>query len=439
MKRRIAVISEHASPLAILGGVDSGGQNVYVAEISKQLAGQYDVDVFTRKDSAEQNEIVEWEKGVRVIHIKAGPEKFVEKERLLIYMKEFTVNMLKFIQESDLKYDIVHANFFMSALVASEIKHALSIPYVVTFHALGYVRRAYQKENDKFPPERCSLEKFIIKDANHIIAECPQDKDDLIHYYDADPSRITIIPCGFNPSEFHCINKSEARTALGLKEDEFILLQLGRMVPRKGVDNVVMALSHLKDNANIKLLVVGGESEEPDPLLTPEINRLYNLAKETGVENKVTFTGKRSRKVLKYYYSAADVFITTPWYEPFGITPLEAMACGTPVIGSNVGGIKYSVSDGRTGFLVPPKDPVALAEKIDQLAGNRSILDMMKSNAIKHVNRLFTWRKITNTIRELFEKTIRLYNSSPSDKKIISLRKPVMALDNIHEIASLAG
>src|SRR5690242_12677803 len=144
MKRRIAVISEHASPLAILGGVDSGGQNVYVAEISKQLGGQYDVDVFTRKDSAEQNEIVEWEKGVRVIHIKAGPEKFVEKERLLIYMKEFTVNMLKFIQESDLKYDIVHANFFMSALVASEIKHALSIPYVVTFHALGYVRRAYQ-------------------------------------------------------------------------------------------------------------------------------------------------------------------------------------------------------------------------------------------------------------------------------------------------------
>lgn len=429
MKRKIAVISEHASPLALLGSVDSGGQNVYVAEISKELARQgHEVDVYTRKDDADTPQVVEWEGNVRIIHIKAGPEKFVEKEKLLYYMNEFTTNMIQFIREQELQYDIMHANFFMSGLVASNVKKDLNIPYVITFHALGLVRLAHQKEMDKFPPGRCAVETFLVKDADQIIAECPQDRDDLINYYNADPSKITIVPCGFNPSEFYAIEKNAARQRLGLDPNQTVLLQLGRMVPRKGVDNVIRAMGMLKNINNICLLVVGGESESADPDLTPEIGRLQKLALKEKVSDKVIFTGKKCRDVLKYYYAAADIFITTPWYEPFGITPLEAMACGTPVIGANVGGIKFSVADGKTGLLVPPHDPASLAEKIELLVNDQELLATMKENAEKRVKRMFTWKKITTAICTLYEHVIHASHRTLSQQKVVTLDPVVNAV-----------
>jgi D-inositol-3-phosphate glycosyltransferase len=370
--KRIAFISEHASPLALLGGTDSGGQNVYVAELSIQLVRKgYQVDVFTRREDAITPEIVEWKKGIRVIHVTAGPAACLPKEQLLPHMRAFTNCMLAFINKHDLQYELIHAHFFMSALVASNIKQTIGIPYVVTFHALGLVRRLHQQQADGFPPERTLIEKHIVQDADLLIAECPQDKEDLVIHYDADPDRIAIVPCGFNPKEFYPIDKAIARNYLKLRNDEKILLQLGRMVPRKGVDNVIRALGEIKDqHPKLKLLVVGGESDCADPALTPEIGRLQQLAEALGIEQQVIFTGRKTRALLKYYYAAADVFISTPWYEPFGITPLEAMACGTPVIGSNVGGIKYSVVHNRTGFLVPPREPQLLAEKITQLFSN---------------------------------------------------------------------
>jgi D-inositol-3-phosphate glycosyltransferase len=405
MKKRIAFISEHASPLATLGGVDNGGQNVYVAELSKALASKgYKVDIYTRKDNAAINDVVNWLPDVRVINVKAGPEHFVEKEKLLYYMDEFTNNMLCFMKQKKLHYNLMHANFFMSGLVASNIKKQTGIPYIITFHALGLVRLAHQKEMDKFPVERFDIEKMIVKDADAIIAECPQDRLDLINYYNAERSKITIVPCGFNPREFYQIDQKIARTKLGLDHDEIILLQLGRMVPRKGVETVIRSVSKINTSIkNIRLLVVGGESDEPDEVITPEIGRLKKIAAEENVTAQVTFTGRRNRHVLRYFYAAADVFITTPWYEPFGITPLEAMACGTPVIGSNVGGIKYSVKDSETGFLVPPKDPFALAEKIENLVMNRELLNTMKRNAVKRVNKYFTWASVADSVNCLYE------------------------------------
>jgi len=405
MKKRIAFISEHASPLATLGGVDNGGQNVYVAELSKALASKgYKVDVYTRKDNAAINDVVNWLPDVRVINVKAGPEHFIEKEKLLYYMDEFTSNMLSFIKQKKLNYNLIHANFFMSGLVASNIKKQTGIPYIITFHALGLVRLAHQKEMDKFPVERFDIEKMIVKDADAIIAECPQDRLDLINYYNAERSKITIVPCGFNPREFYQIDKKIARTKLGLDHDEIILLQLGRMVPRKGVETVIRSISKINTSIkNIRLLVVGGESDEPDEVITPEIGRLKKIAAEENVSAQVTFTGRRNRNVLRYFYAASDMFITTPWYEPFGITPLEAMACGTPVIGSNVGGIKYSVKDGETGFLIPPKDPFALAEKIENLVMNQALLNTMKRNAVKRVNKYFTWASVADSVNCLYE------------------------------------
>jgi glycosyltransferase involved in cell wall biosynthesis len=293
-RKRVALISEHASPLVILGGVDSGGQNVYVGQLARLLPKLgYQVDVFTRRDSPVLPDIVAGADTARIIHVPAGPAAPVRKEDMLPLMGEFTEFLIRYSRRHR-PYDLVHANFFMSALVAAEFQRAAGVPFVVTFHALGRVRRRHQGGQDAFPEERLA------------------------------------------------------------------------MVPRKGVDNVIRGLARLRRDHGIsaRLLVVGGESETPDPAITPEIGRLLAIAEEEAVTDAVTFVGSRGRGVLCYDYCAADVFVTTPWYEPFGITPVEAAACGTPVVGAAVGGIRTTVVDGETGYLVPPRDPDALADRL---------------------------------------------------------------------------
>jgi glycosyltransferase involved in cell wall biosynthesis/phosphoheptose isomerase len=416
MRRRIALISEHASPLAILGGVDSGGQNVYVGHIARNLADLgYDVDVFTRREHRGSRRAVPWAEGVRIIHVPAGPAEPVRKEALLPLMGEFTEFVLRTCRSAP--YDLVYANFFMSAL-AADVKKALGIPFLVTFHALGRVRRLYQREADGFPEERLVIEDRIIAEADRIIAECPQDEEDLVRLYDADPEKITIIPCGFDPHEFWPVEKSLAREKLGLDPDRLVILQLGRMVPRKGVETAIRGLGRLhRDHAiRAQLLVVGGESDDADPAITPEIGRLRRIAEEEGLIDDVAFVGRRGRDVLKYYYGAADVFVTTPWYEPFGITPVEAMACGTPVVGSNVGGIKFTVRDGENGYLVPPNDPAALAERIAHLHHNPKMLAVLGRQAIRRANDLFTWQLVTGAVADLYEEVLSVSQPERRDE-----------------------
>lgn len=218
-----------------------------------------------------------------------------------------------------------------------------------------------------------------------------------MRYYSTPAFKITIIPCGYNPEELYPVNKMMAREILKLDPKEFILLQLGRIVPRKGVDNLIHALSKLKSaNMNVRLLLVGIEQGV-------EMFRLQTLARENALEEFVTFTGPENREMLKYYYSAADIFVTTPWYEPFGITPLEAMACGTPVIGAEVGGIKYTVLDGQTGFLVPSRDPDMLAQKIRLLNSKPRLHLKMSNNALERVKSEFTWDKVAAQMDRLYE------------------------------------
>lgn len=416
MVERIALISEHASPLAALGGVDSGGQNVYVAQLAKHFAAMgYRVDVFTRRDNECTPEIVKSINGVRIIHVRAGPASFVRKEELLPFMGEFAENLYAFCKRQSRPYDIMHANFFMSGLVALRIKRKLRIPYVITFHALGRVRRMYQQEADEFPEERPLIEEQIIADTDRVIAECPQDKEDLINLYRADPSKITVIPCGFDSAELGPMDKAHARAALGLAMDDRVILQLGRMVPRKGVDSVIraIALLHRVHGIDAKLLVVGGESDHPDPLITPEIGRLQAIAEAESISDRVIFAGRCNRRMLRYHYSAADIFVTTPWYEPFGITPVEAMACGIPVIGAAVGGIKTTVCNGKTGFLVPPHNPAAVAERIAYLYANPERLKALGESGLKRANDQFTWAKVTERIAHLYETVIRTGQPEP--------------------------
>jgi D-inositol-3-phosphate glycosyltransferase len=405
MTKPIALISEHATPLGIFGGVDSGGQNVYVGQLAKHLAAiGYQVDVFTRRDSEHLPDIVEWQQGVRVIHVPAGAPIGLPKEQLLPYMGEFTAFMIEWCRKHQ-PYDLIHANFWMSALVAADIKRALGIPFIVTFHALGRVRRLHQGDADQFPDERFAIEDRIVQEADQLIAECPQDREDLLRFYGADPDRIRVIPCGFDAAEFWSISKAHARSTLGLSSDEYLILQLGRMVPRKGVDNVIRGFAHLlkQKPLSARLLIVGGETETPDPKLTPEIGRLRAIAQELGVAARITFVGRKGRDILKYYYSAADVFVTTPWYEPFGITPLESMACGTPVIGAQVGGIQFTVKEGETGYLVPPNRPELLADRLLHLFENLPLRSLLGQQAIRRCQDHFTWQKVTSAVAALYE------------------------------------
>lgn len=405
---RIAFISEHASPLATIGSVDAGGQNIYVAELAKQLASiEYEVDIFTRNDGTTDQQILEWFPGVRVIHIKAGAKKFIRKEELLPLMTDFFEEMVQFIKQHQLEYSLIHANFWMSALVAMEIKKALSIPYVITFHALGKVRKLYQQEADQFPESRTTIEKQTALLSNRVIAECPKDMDDLTTLYDIPEHNISVIPCGFNPTEFFPVDKTFSRTLLRLNRNETILLQLGRMVPRKDVDTGILALKYLRNlKKKVRLVIVGVDADDPDPASSPEISRMMMLARDEGVIDNICFAGRKQRHLLKYYFSAADIYITTPWYEPFGITPLESMACGTPVIGSDVGGIRFSVKDGETGYLIPPRNPGALAEKIAFMLANPILMKKMKIRAMQHVHQQFTWQRITETMHNLYKTII---------------------------------
>jgi glycosyltransferase involved in cell wall biosynthesis len=406
--RKIALISEHASPLALIGSVDSGGQNVYVGQLAKHLARLgYLVDVFTRRDAEQQEQVVDWLPNVRVIHVPAGPAHFIPKETMLPYMEEFGRFVIRFARRQKIPYDLMHANFFMSGMVAQQVKQTLGIPFVMTFHALGRVRRLSQKQADGFPDIRFAIEERLLHEADRIIAECPQDQRDMESLYGAPSECIDVVPCGFDPDEFWPVTL-DARQQLALDRDEFIILQLGRIVPRKGIDNVIRAVALLQQQHQVRarLLVVGGNGEQPDPVPTPELGRLMLLADQLGIAQSVTFTGQRQRELLRYYYSAADVFVTTPWYEPFGITPVEAMACGTPVVGTAVGGIKTTVVDGETGYLVPPNDPETLAERLARLQREPHTAQRMGWAGMRRAYQHYTWRSVAGNIAAVYESAV---------------------------------
>jgi glycosyltransferase involved in cell wall biosynthesis len=404
---RIAFISEHASPLAAIGGVDAGGQNIYVAHLARCLArAGHHVDVLTRRDAPDLPPVADLRPGARVIHIPAGPAEFIAKEQLLPHMSEFAQTSERLMRNS-VPYDIVHANFFMSGLVAQHLKQALGTPFLITFHALGLVRQEHQKEADAFPPLRNEIERALMQQADAIVAECPQDRSDMLRLYGAPAERLAVVPCGFDPDEFGPLFRASARARLGLAPDEFIILQLGRLVPRKGIDNVIRALALLPAGVPARLLIVGGDSAVADERRTPEIARLRAIAAEVGVLDRVVFVGHRQRAQLRSYYAAADVFVTTPWYEPFGITPLEAMACGTPVIGSAVGGIQHTVDHGVTGYLVPPRDPAALAQRLAELHANPALGRAMGLAGMRRARAGYTWDHVATQLTRLYRSVCR--------------------------------
>lgn len=403
-QRRVALISDHASPLAAPGSIDCGGQNVYVAHLARELAlAGHVVDVFTRRDAARQKQLVHWRENLRVINVPAGPAHYVPKEQMLPHVQAFARFTARFARHQPVPYDIVHANFFMSGMVARHLKQALGLPFVITFHALGQVRRLAQGTADVFPPARTRIESGLMRQADRIIAECPQDRHDMERLYGASGARIAIAPCGFDPDELWPMPRADARAALALPPERFTVLQLGRMVPRKGVDTVLEAVALLRSAHGIDahLLVVGGDAQ-PGGRDGAELTRLRDLAHALGIVADVHFAGQQPRAALRLWYGAADAFVTTPWYEPFGITPVEAMACARPVVGAAVGGIKSTVVDGATGFLVPPRDPHTLAARLARLQRDPPLARAMGDAGLRRAYRHYTWRSVAQQVAGIY-------------------------------------
>jgi glycosyltransferase involved in cell wall biosynthesis len=406
----VAMISEHASPVALLGGVDAGGQNVYVDAISRGLASRgYRVDVFTRNCAGACTEVVPWADGVRVINVPFGPVGQLPKDALWPFMAEFRDGIVRFAARTNGTYNLIHGNFWMSGWVASQLRSRWAVPAVQIFHATGVTKRREQGAADTSPPTRIAVERAVVSAVDRLIAQCPEETRELIEDYVAPPHKIALIPSAVDISTFRPEPQAAARRRLGLDRDAQIIAYIGRIVPRKDIRTVVRALAILTrrrlDEGNTDrpmLVLVGGESEDPDPAKTPEIGYLRRLAADLGVTDSVLFVGRKQASELRHWYAAADVAVTTPWYEPFGLTPLEAMACATPVIGSRVGGIGFTIVDGETGFLVPPKDAEALANKLERLLADGDLRQRMGSAGRSRIEREFTWQMVASRTAALY-------------------------------------
>jgi D-inositol-3-phosphate glycosyltransferase len=405
---RIAMVSEHASPAALLGGADAGGQNVYLDELSRGLGALgHRVDVFTRRDSRDAPAVNEWAPGVRIVNLAAGPPEPLPKDELWPLMPEFRDALLRFAGGNRAEYDLLHGNFWMSGWVVARLREQLGAPAVQIFHATGLTKRRHQGEADTSPDERVAVERGVVRQVDALIAQCPSERDELVEDYAADPLRVALIPSAVNVERFRPVPRAEARRRIGLAGDELVVAYIGRMLPRKDVRNVVRALPLLREaDRPVRLLLVGGETAEPDARITPEIGVLRSLAAELGVADRVTFVGRRQPDELRHYYGAADVVVTTPWYEPFGLTPLEAMACGRPVIGSAVGGITFTIAHGETGLHVPPSDPPALARALDQLLARPELREAMGRAARERVEREFTWATVARRTAALYQSLV---------------------------------
>ena len=414
MTRRVAMISEHASPVALLGGVDAGGQNVYVDAVSRGLGAHgYETDVFTVRGDLAYPEVVAWADGVRVIEIPVGAGAPLPKDALWPYMPAFRDAIGTFADREGTRYGLIHGNFWMSGWVAAELRSRWRVPAVHIFHATGVTKLREQGAADTSPAGRIEVEKGVVRSVDRLIAQCPAERDELLADYGARADQIALIPSAVDIDRFRPVDKQVARQTLGIDPAAEIIVYVGRLVPRKDVRNVVQALARLKARRITSgaatmptLIIVGGDTEQPNAVATPEIGVLHSLAADLDMLDQVRFAGRRQPDELHLWYAAADVAVTTPWYEPFGLTPLEAMACGTPVIGSRVGGIAFTIADGETGYLVPPRDPEALSFRLDEVLRDPAWRLRMGQAGRARVLRSFTWQQVAAHTAALYDELL---------------------------------
>lgn len=403
------MLSYHTCPLATLGGKDTGGMNVYVRDLTRQL-GQMGihVDIFTRsQDEHVPHVLHDLGYGNRVVHIPAGPEVPLAKQELSSYIPEFVIEVQKFSENKGIKYDLIHSHYWMSGLAAIELRSTWKVPVVHMFHTLGLMKQRVARDPVEAEGDyRIKGEQEVIRSADKIIAATPAELAQLQWLYHADVSKVTVIPPGVDISHFYPIPDDEAKEFIGVLPCQQVLLFVGRIEPLKGIDILIEALA-LMQNAGVVvcLTVIGGDSNADQDAGSDEIARLQLIREQYGLKDLVAFIGRRDQDTLPYYYSAAEAVVVPSHYESFGMVALEAMACGTPVVASQVGGLAYLVQDGITGFTVPVDEPEALAERLTRLINDTSLKQEMGKNAAQ-LAAGYRWEMIAQRLLSLYEDVI---------------------------------
>ena len=393
---KVALISFHTCPLAAPGEGKSGGMNVYVRELSRHLGNMgIEVDIFTRCHSDDDEAIVELGNHVRVVHLKGGPIE-AKLDTLYSYLPAFLEEFYRFSQEGGLRYQVVHSHYWLSGWVGKRAAEAWSAPHVVTFHTLAEIKiraRAGEKE----PLLRSEVEKELMASTQLIIASSPHEKEALVRLYDAPVNRIQIVPCGVDLSLFRPLDIGEARKRLGLNGEK-VIVYVGRIEPIKGLELLLRSAAIMEGRECLKVLVIGGDLTREG-----EVKRLKGLTEELGIENITEFVGTVDQRLLPLYYNAADVCVVPSYHESFGLVALEALACGTPVVASRVGGLPTVVQHGRTGYLLSWRCPEPFADSLEVILSSKGLQKSMGLAARKRAEGM-GWEMVGEEIG-------RLYNS----------------------------
>ncbi|PSB27740.1 glycosyltransferase family 4 protein [Stenomitos frigidus] len=417
-RQAIALISEHGDPAAEIGKDAAGGQNVYVRQVGEALAKLgWQVDMFTRKTKPDDAAIVQHAPHCRTIRLVAGPEQFIPRDELFPYMQEFVAAFQAFQSKEGSNYPLVHTNYWMSAWVGLQLKQQSNIQLIHTYHSLGAVKYQAVPHRPVIAATRLAIERQILEQADCIVATSPQEQETLRTLVSKE-GHIEVIPCGTDISNFHTIPKAEARAALGFDVNDAIVLYVGRFDPRKGIETLVRAFAQLKvetgrresngkaafDPAKLRLVIVGGS--HPDSTDGLERARIERLIHAAGLAEQTVFAGQIGHASLPLYYTAADVCAIPSHYEPFGLVAIEAMACGTPVVASDVGGLSFTVVPDETGLLVPPQDPSALAQAIERVLTDELWARKLRRQAPIRVQQNFSWSGVAVHLSDLYRRLL---------------------------------
>jgi D-inositol-3-phosphate glycosyltransferase len=389
---RIAMFSIHSSPIGELGTKNTGGMSVYIRELARQLGTfGHHVDIYTRLNGTPHNQIIDLYDNVRLIHLSAGNNGYVQKLALYYYLSEFLRALERFTKQQELHYDLIHSHYWLSGRLGSWVKDRWNIPHAVMFHTLGMVKNIAGVA-EREPDLRIATEKKLVQSCQRILAPTDREKENLRRYYNAPAEKIGVVPCGVNLDLFRPMDKTLARKRLGFGTDGPILLYVGRFDPIKGIDRLLAAMAHLKHHRRLRLVIVGGDGPK-----TAEYRRLRQLTVKLGIQTSVSFAGRIEQKNLPPYYSAGDLLVVPSYYESFGLVGLESLACGTPVVATDVGAMRYIVQDGETGQIVTDATPRCLAQAIEAfLTGSgfkRPSADMIRASVLK-----FGWSSVAAAV-----------------------------------------